>query len=442
MTTHPPAWPPPWATRRDAAVHSAVQAGLVSSEDPLAAFVDLRGIAETAQAIKAAWPERLDVRHTFAAKANSLVPILRIIRGHGLGCEVASAGEFAQALAAGFPAREIVFDSPAKTQGELAEAIRAGIAINADNFQELDRIDAILKRESLPSLPNIGVRINPQVGVGDIEAVSTAGAQSKFGIALRDDGAREELLDAFTHHPWLRWIHVHVGSQGSPIKLIAEGISAAVELAEEVNRSAGERRVAGIDIGGGVSVDFEGEDAPDFAGHAAAAFAAAPALARGEFQLVTEFGRSVMAKNGFMASTVEYTKSAGGRRIAVTHAGAHVATRTTLAPEAWPLRVFAYDAEGLPKIAATVEQDIAGPCCFAGDLVASARELPLLEQDDIIAVADTGAYNFSAPYRYNSLPMPAVYGFEITEDGDVHFSTLRRAETVADLVREAGGALG
>jgi diaminopimelate decarboxylase len=222
------------------------------------------------------------------------------------------------------------------------------------------------------------------------------------------------------------------------LELIGAGVAAAAALALEINEVCGERRVLGIDIGGGLTVDFAGEQAPDFAGHAAAVLAAAPELARGGFRIVTEFGRSVMAKNGFMASRVEYTKEAGGRGVAITHLGAQVATRTAFAPTSWPLRVLAYDAHGAPSREPVRTQDVAGPCCFAGDLVARAYPLPRLNQGDIAVVPDTGAYYFSTPFRYNSLPMPAVYGFEV-EDGEVRFTLLRRAESVADVVAESLG---
>ncbi|SDZ31701.1 diaminopimelate decarboxylase [Amycolatopsis xylanica] len=420
--------------RRNLAVQAAVKQGLLDQDDaPLAAFVDLAGIAESVSALRSAWPDELQVRHAFAAKANPIVPVLRELRKLGMSCEVASAGELAQARAAGFRGAELVFDSPAKSRRELEQALAEGVAINIDNFQELARVDDILSLRS--STSDIGIRINPQTGSGSIEALSTASRTSKFGIALDDEGNRTTLLEAYLARPWLRWMHVHVGSQGVPLRLTARGVARVVEFAEEINARAGVRQVTGIDVGGGLSVNFGGDDdSPRFHDHVAELMAAAPALFRGGYQVVTEFGRSLLAKNGFIAARVEYTKSAGGRRIAITHAGSQVAMRTTMVPEQWPLRVAAYDQLGRPRLGTPVKQDIAGPCCFAGDLVAGGRGLPLLEQGDIVTLLDTGAYYFSAPYRYNSLPEPAVHGFDLTEDGDVAFTLLRRAETVEELI--------
>ncbi|GDY54242.1 hypothetical protein SVIO_048650 [Streptomyces violaceusniger] len=173
-----------------------------------------------------------------------------------------------------------------------------------------------------------------------------------------------------------------------------------------------------------------------------------PGLFDGRYKLVTEFGRSLLAKSGLVLARVEYAKSAGGRPIAVTHAGAQLATRTVFAPEAWPLRVLAYDAEGRPKPETgdgPVPQDIAGPCCFAGDLVARDRALPELAAGDLVALLDTGAYYFSNHFAYNSLPRPGIYGFDATSaDGDVRFATVREPQTVDEIVAESGAkhALG
>jgi diaminopimelate decarboxylase len=166
-----------------------------------------------------------------------------------------------------------------------------------------------------------------------------------------------------------------------------------------------------------------------------------PGLFDGRYRLITEFGRSLLAKSGLVLARVEYTKSAGGRPIAITHAGAQVATRTVFAPESWPLRVAAYDPLGRPKDGPSLRQDVAGPCCFAGDLVARDRALPPLAPGDLVALLDTGAYYFSTPFGYNSLPRPGVYGFWAEPDGTATFTAMRRPQTTAELVAESGGEL-
>ncbi|MEV7143564.1 diaminopimelate decarboxylase [Streptomyces tauricus] len=432
------------AVRRDTAVRAAVEQGLVGPGIPIVALLDTVGIRASAAALRAAFDAvtapGTPVLHAFAVKATPLVPVLRLLHSEGIGMEVASPGELALARAAGVPPSRTVLDSPAKTPEELREALALGIAVNADNPQELARIDALAGSATATRSP-LGLRVNPQVGGGSIGALSTATATSKFGVALRDEGAREWVVRAYLDRPWLTRLHTHSGSQGMPLELMARGVAEAYGLAEEINERAGRRQVDTLDIGGGLPVNF-GSDVhtPTYEEYARLLASTVPGLFDGRYGLVTEFGRSLLAKHGVVLARVEYAKSAGGRAIAVTHAGVQVAARTVYAPESWPLRVAAYDAGGRPKTGPEVVQDVAGPACFAGDLLAEGRSMPLLEQGDYAAALDTGAYYFAHHYGYNSLARPAVHGFGPDGAGGVRFAMVRAAQTIDELVAESGGA--
>ncbi|MEU3184299.1 diaminopimelate decarboxylase [Streptomyces sp. NPDC006923] len=433
------------AARRHRAVRAAVEQGLISGTEPVVALLDVAGIRSSAAALRTAFEEvtapGTAVLHAFAVKAAPLVAVLRLLSEQGIGAEVASPGELALARAAGVPAGRTVLDSPAKTTAELREALAQGVAVNADNPQELARIDALIS--SGASRSPLGLRVNPQLGAGSIGALSTATATSKFGVALRDEGALDWIVRAFLDRPWLTRLHTHSGSQGVPLELMAQGVRTVYELAEEINAAAGRRQIDTVDIGGGLPVNFgSDEETPTYADYARLLKETVPGLLDGRYGLVTEFGRSLLAKHGLVLARVEYAKSAGGRPIAVTHAGAQVAARTVYVPASWPLRIAAYDAGGRPKQGPAVAQDIAGPACFAGDLLAENRPLPLLEQDDLVAALDTGAYYFSNHYAYNSLARPGIHGFTTapeSEGGGVRFATVRAPQTVEEIVHESGG---
>ncbi|GES32202.1 diaminopimelate decarboxylase [Streptomyces angustmyceticus] len=430
-------------TERDRAVEAAVARGLVGPGEPVAGLLDIAGIRRSAAELRAAFAEftapGTPVLHAFAVKAASLVPVLRLLAQEGLGCEVASPGELALARAAGVPVGRTVLDSPAKTLAELREALALGIAVNADNAEELARIDALMA--SAPSRAPIGLRVNPQIGGGSIGAMSTATDTSKFGVGLRDEGARDWVVQAVLARPWLTRLHAHVGSQGMPLELMAAGVRELFDLAEEINEQAGRQQIDTLDIGGGLPVNFSSDaTTPTYREYAALLHRTVPGLLSGRYGIVTEFGRSLLAKHGTVLARVEYAKSAGGRPIAVTHAGAQIATRTVFVPDAWPIRVAAYDAPGRPKTGPPVAQDVAGPCCFAGDLVAENRPLPRLEADDHAALLDTGAYYFSTHFAYNSLPRPGIYGYAADPDGTVRFATVRTPQTLEELTAESGGA--
>ncbi|MEW2077027.1 diaminopimelate decarboxylase [Streptomyces sp. NPDC013433] len=431
------------AARRDAAVRAAVEQGLLDAGTPLVALLDVTGIRESAAGLRTAFEAvtapGTPVLHAFAVKASPLVPVLRLLRAEGIGAEVASPGELALARAAGVEPERTVLDSPAKTPAELREALALGIAVNADNPQELARLDALMAGSG--SRSPLGIRVNPQVGGGSIEALSTATATSKFGVALRDEGAREWVVRAYLDRPWLTRLHAHTGSQGIALTMMARGVAETYDLAEEINRRAGRHQVDTVDIGGGLPVNFASEaSTPTYGRYARLLSETVPGLFDGRYELVTEFGRSLLAKHGTVVARVEYAKSAGGRPVAVTHAGVQVATRTVYAPASWPLRIAAYDAKGRPKEGPAVVQDVAGPACFAGDLLAQGQSLPLLEQGDYAAALDTGAYYFAHHYAYNSLPRPGIHGFTPDGTGGVTFATVRAPQTVEEIVAEAGAA--
>ena len=412
------------------AVMAAVKQALIGDDTPYVSLVDFAGIDATVAALHDAFPENFF--HTYAVKANAFVSVLERMRSAGMGAEVASEGEYRLARKAGFQPNEMVFDSPIKTRAELEAALHDGVQINIDNFEEFERIMAI--RSQTDSHSPLGFRINPQVGGGAVALTSTATQTSKFGVGLEDDGVRERLITLYTQNSWLNCLHVHVGSIGCPLPLMCQGIARTLDLLNEINQAVGRQQVTAIDIGGGLPVNFKSDDnSPDFAEYAAVLRAGVPQLFSGELRVLTEFGRSLIAKNAMSLARVEYAKSMGGRPIAVTHAGAQAHLRTIMETESWARRVSAFDANGIERPAQTIEQDIAGPCCFSGDVIAHQRALPALHANDLILVHDTGAYCFANHFLYNCLPIAPVYGFESSSDS-VRFQCIYQGMSAEDLM--------
>jgi diaminopimelate decarboxylase len=74
--------------------------------------------------------------------------------------------------------------------------------------------------------------------------------------------------------------------------------------------------------------------------------------------------------------------------------------------------------------------DVVGPICESGDFLALDRELPLVDEGELIAILDAGAYGMALASNYNSRPRPA----EVLVDGK-SVKLIRRRETAADLMR-------
>ncbi|MEM9516819.1 MAG: diaminopimelate decarboxylase [Actinomycetota bacterium] len=372
--------------------------------------------------LRAAFPD--SALHGIAVKANPLVEVLRPFVVDGAGCEVASLEELHIALLAGCEPRRIVFDSPAKTNEELRFALERNVTINVDNLDELDRIDAL----ALDSRSAIGVRINPAVGDGTIQATSVGGRGSRFGIPA----------DALLAHLAVRsegvpvtGLHAHVGSQGCTLEQLVGGALELQRVRAAVDALHGTQSIEFVDVGGGLPTDY-GIDAaaPTIGDYAEALRIAVPELFDGNVHLITEFGRSLLAGCGVALSRVEYVKHVDGDDVVVIHLGADFLLRAAYQPDSWPYRFSLLDADGRPKRDAAQRCTVAGPLCFAGDVIGSDVPLGDVDVGDWIIIHDVGAYTYSMWSRHCSRGMPPIVGVDGRQ-----CRLLRAAERAEDVAR-------
>jgi diaminopimelate decarboxylase len=403
----------------------------MGQEDTSAIFYDLAFIERRISGLKHIFPS--GSLHAVAVKANPLTRVLEKLRAMGAGAEVASLPELFIAEKVGFAPVNIVFDSPCKTKEEIEYALRSGVYINADSFDELSRIAGI--RENIKSESGIGLRINPQVGAGSITSTSVAGEISKFGIPLNDN--KERIIGYFRNYEWLKGIHVHIGSQGCPVPLLVSGIRKVLDLALEVNtcleNASKPNRVEVFDIGGGLPVLYHpGQEALSMEGYAAMLKENCGELFTNRFRLFTEFGRYIHANAGWVASRVEYVKREKDYNIIMTHTGADLFLRKCYNPADWYHYISVVDKHGNLKTGTDKNKyTIAGPLCFAGDILARDIELPLVNEGDYLLIHDAGAYTLSMWSRYNSRQIPKVIGYY---SGDDDFEVLKVRERPEDLV--------
>ncbi len=205
--------------------------------------------------------------------------------------------------------------------------------MNLDNEYEMTLVDRLLGtscRDRAQS--HVGLRINPVVGPGTIESLSTATQSSKFGLPLTV-ATRSKIVQLFKQYEWLCGVHFHVGSQGVPLDMFVRASKICADLVADIEKVAG-RRLKFIDIGkqisflgftrilvselrvsflgGGLSSSYVSSDEPDSSSYGlyrSQLEAAAPSLFSGKYRLVTEFGRSLLLKAGLSLTRVEYVKN-------------------------------------------------------------------------------------------------------------------------------------
>mmetsp|Transcript_48535 Transcript_48535/g.138731 ORF Transcript_48535/g.138731 Transcript_48535/m.138731 type:complete len:484 (-) Transcript_48535:432-1883(-) len=434
----------PAALRRAAAEGAlpAVEAQGDVTRKPLGLFYDLDAWEANLTSCQEAFGPGFF--HALALKSNGLGHMLRWARDRGCGAECASIGEVVHAQRLGFQGQEIIFDSPVKTHGEIRHALAAGAHVNIDNMEELMVVAEA--RRSLPeSTSVVGLRINPLVGAGQISALSVSTDESKFGVPI---DRRAEILEAFRQHPWLSCVHVHVGSGGMGARILAAGVRTAVELALEINANAGRAQVQTLDMGGGVPVNYGSEEwhsssVPSFREYAEVLRAEVPALFPGHAQcpflrVITEFGQSLNAKSGWLASRVEYTKPLPGSdgQIVLIHFGADLCPRQCYTTD-HNRRIEFYDGQTMELKELSAESPlskvrVAGPLCFQGDFLTTGAEAPRLRRGDIVVLREAGANTMSLFSRHCLRQGPAAYGYRsVGSSGGVEateWRLLKRAE--------------
>ncbi len=148
----------------------------------------------SAGALRSAWREfaqgvkGMNASVCYAMKANSNLAVIRLFGELGAGADIVSAGEMRRALAAGIPARRIIYSGVGKKASELMAALQAGVGqINVESSAELETLNAVAAQLGVRA--DITIRVNPDVDAETHAKITTGRKDNKFGIDI--DLARE-----------------------------------------------------------------------------------------------------------------------------------------------------------------------------------------------------------------------------------------------------------
>jgi diaminopimelate decarboxylase len=273
----------------------------------------------------------------------------------------------------------------------------------------------------------VALRVNPDVSAGTHPYISTGLHEHKFGVPAPDalrlyrQAAREKWLD-------VAGLSAHIGSQILDVTPFRDAISLMVDMIRKL-RSEG-MNIRYLDAGGGLGIPYDSHALPDDFGARVAEYAhAITEVSSGlGLHLLLEPGRSIVGPAGTLLTRVVYSKRNDGKRFLVVDAGMNDLIRPSLYGahhEIVPVSRNAV-ANQTPR----VSYDVVGPICESGDFFARARELPPVEEGELLAILDAGAYGMSMASNYNTRPRPA----EVLVRGR-KAQVIRRRENFRDLVR-------
>ncbi len=334
----------------------------------------------------------LDPLICYAVKANSNLAVLRLFAGLGAGADVVSEGELRRALAAGIPAKRVIFSGVGKTGAELEHALAADIhQINIESVPELRRLSALAAVAGKTA--RVAIRVNPDVDAGSHDGISTGRKGDKFGIA-REDAAAAYRLAADLPGIEPVGLAVHIGSKIEELGPSQTAFSRLAGLVRDL-RSAG-LAVRRLDVGGGLTVPYT--DADRVVSPTEYASAVRESFGKLDLALAFEPGRFLVGAGGVLVAAVVYVKEGSANRVVVVDAAMNDLIRPALYQATHriaPVRQPGANVSAVPA-------DVVGPVCESTDTFARACGLPPLAEGDLVTFATAGAYGAVMSSTYNS----------------------------------------
>ncbi len=328
----------------------------------------------------------------FAIKSNTNLNLIKQIKRFGLGADVVSLGELILALKAGINPKKIVFSGVGKTAKELSYAIDKNILlINAESKSEIYEIERIakLKRKKV----QIGIRLNPNTDAKTLNQISTGKKENKFGVNSK---LFYELVKFCKNSKNinLKCLSVHIGSQILNHKPYEKMLKVIDKIITKTNYN-----FDFIDLGGGMGIAYDEKSKK--LNYSKYSSAIKKFLKNKKMKIIFEPGRAIVGNTGILVSKIIYIKKNDKKNFIIIDAAMNDLIRPAL---------YGAVHQILPSIKKNKKSkkiyEFVGPICESTDKFSAIKNFQLLEESDIIAICDVGAYGMSLSSNYNLRPKP------------------------------------
>jgi diaminopimelate decarboxylase len=395
-------------------------------------FVYDRGIIDQKwNLLREALPDVFSI--CYSVKANPSQTILKHFLSKGAGLEIASVGEFCQALHAGCAPENIIFAGPGKTEKELEFVLSNGIGeIHLESLLEAERVSAIAQKQSIRA--RVALRVNPG-GEAEGGAMRMGGRPAAFGV---DEETLDDVLDRLMALDGLdfRGIHIFAGTQILDYQILASQYQKGLEIALRVATRV-KRPLSTIDFGGGLGIPYFAHesalDAQKLKQELEVVFKGVrsePYFSGTHFMV--EPGRYLVGECGVYVARVTDVKTSRGKKFLILDGGMH--HHLSASGNLGQTIKRNYPVAVLNKLNAPAEEtfEVAGPLCTPLDVLARNASLPRTDVGDLVGVFQSGAYARSAsPMGFLSHATPP----EVWVEGGKHRLIRRRGE-FADYLRD------
>ncbi|MDA0707355.1 MAG: bifunctional aspartate kinase/diaminopimelate decarboxylase [Proteobacteria bacterium] len=322
-------------------------------------------------------------RILYAVKANDNIELLQTLEAAKVDFECVSPGEVEWLLTAvpKLNLGRILFTPNFAPRSEYEWALQKGLQVTLDNLYPLEAWPELFKGQKL------FIRLDPGQGRGHHEHVKTAGVHSKFGVPLFEV---DELI-RLTKATGATVIGIHAHS-GSGVQDPDSWHTVAGILAEVAKRFPS---VVTIDLGGGLGIpekpgdkDFDLARLDDALGEIRQIYP--------QYELWLEPGRYLVARAGVLLTHVTQVKGKGDMR----YVGVGTGMNSLIRPALYGAYHEIVNLSRAHEVA-TETVTVVGPICETGDRLGSDRLLPPCSENDVILIANTGAYGYVMRSNYN-----------------------------------------
>lgn len=376
---------------------------------------DESGIRKTCQRLKEAFSGIEEFREYYAVKALPNPAILQIMQEEGFGFDCSSVTELYLSRQLGARGDDIMFTSnnTSLSEFQIAEE-KGGCILNLDDISLVSKV---------PTMPEcICFRYNP----GDLRTgndIIGNPMEAKYGVSHKQITeafriARERGATRFG-------LHTMLASNELNYEYMVQTSEMLLDLVESISKEL-RMRFDFINIGGGLGIPYRPEDEP----FDLTAMAEGITFQFNKFRekngympaLYMESGRFMTGPHGVLV-----VKAINRKSIYREYIGVDACMTALMRPAMYGAY---HHIEVLGKNSTTPREivDIVGSLCENNDKFAIQRELPVIADDDIIIIQDTGAHGHAMGFNYNGKLRPK----ELLLRADNSVDLIRREETEAD----------
>jgi len=381
---------------------------------------DERGIREGIRKLSNAFSWSPGFRNYFALKACPNPHILKIVKEEGSGVDCSSLTELIISEKVGMRGKNIMFTSNDTPDQEFKKAYGLGAIINLDDITHI----AFLERTA--GIPEtICFRYNPGPIVEGNEIIGKP-EEAKYGLT------KEQIFEAYRimkqKGAKTFGLHTMVVSNMLDESCLVKTAEILFDLAAELSRKL-DIKFDFINLGGGIGIPYRPEQEPvnlnSLGNGVKKAYEKNLASSNLNPKIYMECGRLITGPHGWLVSRVLHVAKKYRNYI-----GLDACMADLMRPAIY--RAYHHiTVLGKENLTSAGVYDVTGSLCENNDKFAIQRNLPEVEEGDILAIHDAGAHGHAMGFNYNGKLRSA----ELLLKGDGSIKKIRRAETPEDYLK-------